>query len=65
VFGFFFPAEVATKMGITDDQYSDRLIPSARPSVKMLLTNCVSYTDGMHPSVKLLNGVVLGFEFSS
>ena len=52
-------------MGITDDQYSDRLIPSARSSVKMLPTNCVSYTDGMHLSVKLFNGVVLDFEFSS
>jgi hypothetical protein len=54
----FFPTEVATKMGIADDQYSDRHIPSVMPSVKMLLTNCVFYTDRMHPSVKLFNGVV-------
>ena len=54
----FFPTEVATEMGIADDQYSDRHIPSVMPSVKMLPTNCVFYTDRMHPSVKLFNGVV-------
>jgi hypothetical protein len=47
-------------MEITDDQYFDRQIPSVRPSVKILPTNCVSYTDRMHPLVKLFNGVVIG-----
>jgi hypothetical protein len=58
VWVFFFPTEVATEMEIADDQYSDRHIPSVMPSVKMLPMNCVFYTDRMHPSVKLFNGVV-------
>jgi len=45
------------KRGITDDQYSNRRIPS----VKMLPMNCVSYTDGMNPSVKLFYGIVSFF----
>jgi hypothetical protein len=36
----------------------DRRILSVMLSVKMLPTNCVSYTDGINPSVKLFNGVV-------
>jgi hypothetical protein len=60
VFGFFFlfPTEVATERRITDDQYSNRRILSVMPSVKMLPTNVLSYTDGMNPSVKLFNSVV-------
>jgi hypothetical protein len=50
--------EVATEMGITDDQYSDRHVPLVMLSVKMLPMNCVFYTNRMHPSVKLFNGVV-------
>jgi len=57
-FFFFFSTEVATERGITDDQYSNRRILSVMPSVKMLPTNVLSYTDGMNPSVKLFNGVV-------
>lgn len=30
-----------------------------RPSVKILLTNSVSYTDRMNPSIKLFNGIVV------
>jgi hypothetical protein len=45
-------------MGITDDQYSGRRIPSVMLSVKMLPMNCVSYTDGINLLVKLFNGVV-------
>jgi len=45
-------------MRITDDQYSDRRILSVRPSIKILLMNCVSYTDGMRLSIKLFNGEV-------
>jgi hypothetical protein len=55
---FFLLTEVATKMGITDDQYSGRRIPSVMLSVKMLPMNCVSYTDGINLLVKLFNGVV-------
>jgi len=51
---FFFPIEVATEKKITDDQYFDRRVPS----LKILLTNCVLYIDGMNPPVKLFNGVV-------
>jgi hypothetical protein len=43
---------------ITDDKYSDEQIPSVRPSVKILPTNCIPYTDRMNPCVKLFNGVV-------
>jgi hypothetical protein len=45
------------KRGITDDQYSNRRIPS----VKMLPINCFSYTDGMNLSVKLFYGIVSFF----
>jgi hypothetical protein len=59
VFGFFlFPTELATEQGITDDQYFNGQISSVRLSVKILLTNCVPYTDEMNPSVKLFNGIV-------
>jgi hypothetical protein len=51
---FLFPIELATKREITNDQYSDGRILS----VKILPTNCMPYTDGMNPSIKLFNGVV-------
>jgi hypothetical protein len=54
----FFFKEVATEMGITDNQYSDRWISSVMLSVKTFPTNYVSYTDGIISSVKLFNGVV-------
>jgi len=56
--GVFFSTEVATEMGITDNQYSNRWIPSVMLSVKKILMNCVSYTNGNNLSVKLFNGVV-------
>ena len=58
VWFFLFPTKLATEQRITDDQYSGRRIPSVMPSVKMLPTNCVSYTNRMNPSVKLFNGVI-------
>jgi hypothetical protein len=51
---FLFLTASETEREITDDQYSDGLIPS----VKILSTNCMPYTDGINPSVKLFNGVV-------
>jgi hypothetical protein len=55
VFDFFlFSIELATEKEITNDQYSDGRIRS----VKILPTNCVSYTNGMNLSVKSFNGVV-------
>jgi hypothetical protein len=62
VFGFFFPTELATEREITDDRYSNGRIPSVMPSVRILLKNCVPYTDGINPLVKLFNGVVISFE---
>jgi hypothetical protein len=59
---FFLPTDSPTEMGITNDQYSDKRIPSIRPSAKTLPTNCVSYTDGSNLSVKLFNGVVINVE---
>jgi len=59
VFFFIFLTESVTERGITDDQYSNGWIPSVRPLVKILPTDCVPYTDGINPSVKLFNGVVL------
>jgi hypothetical protein len=53
-FIILFPTESTTERRITDDQYSDRRIPS----VNILPTSCVYYTNGMNPSVKLFNGVV-------
>jgi len=58
VWFFLFLIELATKRGITDDQYSDGRIPLVVPSIKMLPMNCVSYTDRMHPLVKLFNSIV-------
>ena len=43
---------------ITDAHDADRINPSEIPSVKLLPTVCVPYTDGINPSVKLYNGVV-------
>jgi len=52
------PIKVAMKIKITDDQYFDRLIPSMMLSVKILPTNCVSYTDGINSLIKLFNDIV-------
>jgi len=49
---------MATKCKITDAQDSDGIISSEVPSVIMLPTVCVPYTDEINPSVKLFNGVV-------
>jgi hypothetical protein len=50
------------EMKITDDQYFDRRISSVMLSVKILLTNCVFYTDRINPSIKLFNGEVFFFK---
>ena len=44
---------------ITDAHDSDGINPSKIPSVRILPTGFVPYTDGMYPSAKLYNGVVL------
>ena len=59
---FFLPTKVAMEMKITDDQYFDGRISSVMLSVKILLTNCVFYTDRINPSIKLFNGEVFFFK---
>jgi len=55
---FLFAAELATKMGFTDDCYTDGRDPSVTLSVLLLPTECITVTDGISPSVKLYNVVV-------
>jgi hypothetical protein len=60
---FLFATDLATKMGFTDDWYTDGRVPSVRPSVIMLPTEFITFTDGIIPSVKLVNSVVYTFPF--
>jgi hypothetical protein len=55
---FLLPTEIATECEITDAHDSDGIIPSEIPSVTLLLTIFVPYTDRINPSVKLFNGVM-------
>jgi hypothetical protein len=55
---FLFATELVTEMGFTDDCYIDGCVPSVRPSVLFSPTDCIAFTDGMSPSVKLDNVVV-------
>jgi len=57
--------ELATEMGFTDDCYTDGTLPSVRPSVLFSPTDCIAFTDGIIPSVKLDNVVVLLAPFAS
>jgi hypothetical protein len=52
---FLFATDLATKMGVTDDWYTD----GRGPSVIISSMNFIPVTDGISPSVKLFNGVVL------
>jgi len=45
-------------MGFTDDWYTDGRVLSMRPSVIIVPTDFIAFTDGMSPSVKMVNGVV-------
>jgi len=56
---FLFATEIATEMGFTDDCYTDGLVPSVSPSVLFSPTDFIAVTDGMSPSVKLDNVVVI------
>jgi len=49
-------------MGFTDDCYTDGRDPSVTPSVLLLPTECITVTDGISPSAKLYNVVVLETE---
>jgi hypothetical protein len=55
---FLFATELATEMGFTDDCYTDGSVPSVSPSVLFSPTDCIAFTDGIIPSVKLDNVVV-------
>ena len=55
---FLFATELATKMGFSDECYTDGHVPSVSPSVVFLPTDCIAFTDGISPSVKLDNVVV-------
>jgi hypothetical protein len=56
---FLFATELATEMRFTDDCYTDGRDPSVTPSVLLLPTECIDVTDGISPSTKLYNIVVL------
>jgi hypothetical protein len=56
---FLFATELATEMGFTDDCYTDGSIPSVSPSVLFSPTDFIAITDGINPSVKLDNVVVI------
>jgi hypothetical protein len=55
---FLFATDLATKKGVTDDWYTDGRVPSVMPSVIISPTDFIVVTDGISPSVKLVNGVV-------
>jgi len=46
-------------MGVTDDCYTDGRVPSVKPLVIISPTDFIVFTDGISPSVKLDNVVVL------
>jgi len=58
---FLFATELEMERGITDDYYTDRRIPSVKPSGIISPTEFMPVTDGISPSVKLFNGVVIVF----
>ena len=56
---FLFATDLVTEMGFTDDWYTDGRVPSVMPSVLFSPTDFIAVTDGISPSVKLDNVVVL------
>ena len=61
---FLFATDLATKMGFTDDCFTDGRVPSVSPSVCFSPTDFIAVTDGINPSVKLDNVVVhVGYEY--
>jgi hypothetical protein len=55
---FLFATNLAMEMGFTDDWYTDGHIPSVMSSVIILPMDFIACTDGISPSVKLVNGVL-------
>jgi hypothetical protein len=56
---FFITDRDGNRIRITDAHDSDGFVLSEIPSVIILQTVCVPFTDGINPSVKLYNGVVI------
>jgi hypothetical protein len=56
---FLFATDLVMEMGVTDNCYIDGRFPSVRPSVIISTTDFIPVTDGISPSVKLFNGVVV------
>ena len=56
---FLFATELATEMGFTDDCFTDGALPSVNLSVLFSPTDLIAVTDGINPSVKLDNVVVV------
>jgi hypothetical protein len=56
---FFICDRISDGNGITDECYTDGRDPSVTPSVLLLSTEFIDVTDGISPSAKLYNVVVL------
>jgi hypothetical protein len=56
---FLFATDLATEMGFTDDCFTDGRVPSVSPSVLFSPTDFIAVTDGINPSVKLDNVVMI------
>jgi hypothetical protein len=52
---FLFATDLATEMGVTDECYTDGRVPS----IIISPTDFIAFTDGISPSVKLDNVVVI------
>ena len=59
---FFICDRISDRKGVTDDYYTDGRVPSVRPSGIISPTDFIHVTDGISPSVKLFNGVVISFQ---
>jgi len=55
---FLFATDLATEIEVIDDWYTDRRVLSVRSSVIISPTDFILVTDGINPSVKLVNSVV-------
>ena len=60
---FLFATDLAMKIGVIDDWYIDRRVPSVRPSGIISPTDFIPVIDVISPSVKLFNGVVVAIDF--
>jgi len=56
---FLFATDLAKEMKVTDDCYTDGRVLSVKPSVIISPTDFIALTDGISPSVKLDNVVVI------